>query len=90
MLNVVVSIFEFINIGSRPTLSTSIATPSAHWQVSPMETLTPQTPGLSNVIGNSVNIKDTNMSNSNQNCSYLQNVVNIHVHFCVKGCCEYI
>ena len=63
MSNVVVSIFEFINIGSRPTLSTPIASSSTKVQVSPMETLTPQTPGQSNVAGNAVNIKEIDMSN---------------------------
>ena len=75
---------------SSPTLSTPIASSSAHQQVLPMETLTSQKRGHWHVIGNSVNIKDTNMSNSNKNCSYMENVVRIHVHFCVKGCHEYI
>ena len=52
---------------SSPTLSTPIASPSAHHQVSPVETLTPQTPGQSNVTGNAVNIEDTQMSDSKQN-----------------------
>ena len=55
-----------------------------------METLTPHTPGQSNVTGNSVNIEDTNMSDSNQNGTYIHNVINKHVHFCVKCCSEYI
>ena len=84
------SIFEFINIGSRLPLSTPVARFNAQGQVSLIGTLTPQKRGHWNVIGNSVNIKDTNMSNLNLNCSYMENVVRIHVHFCVKGCREYI
>ena len=58
--------------------------------VSVPETLTPQTAGESNVIGNAVKIKDTGMSDSNKNHSYIQNVINIHVHFAVECCSEYI
>ena len=58
--------------------------------VSVPETLTPQTAGESNVIGIAVNIKDAGMSDSNKNHSYIQNVINIHVHFAVKSCSEYI
>ena len=81
MVNVAVSIFEFINIGSRLTLSTPVARFNAKGQVSLIRTLTTQTPGQSNVIGNLVNIKDTDISDSNQNCSHMQNVSYIHVHF---------
>ena len=58
--------------------------------VSVPETLTSHTAGESNVIGNAVKIKDTGMSDSNKNHSYIQNVINIHVHFGVKCCSEYI
>ena len=78
---VVVSIFEFINIGSRPTVSTPIASSSANWQVSPVETLTCQIPGESNVTGNAVNIEDE-MSDSNENNGDIEIVINTHVHFC--------
>ena len=46
-----------------------------------METLTPQTPGQSNVTGNAVNIEDTQMSDSNQNGGYIHNVINRYAHF---------
>ena len=74
------STFEFINIGSRPTVSTPIASSSANWQVSPMETLTCQIPGESNVTGNAVNIEDE-MSDSNENSGDIEIVINTHVHF---------
>ena len=58
--------------------------------VSVPKTLTPQTAGESNVIGNAVNIKHTGMNDSNKNHSYIHNVINIHVHFGVKCCSKYI
>ena len=75
------STYEFINIGSRPTVSTPIASSSTKGQVSPMETLIPQTPGQNNVPGHAVNIEGINMSDSNPNGSYIQNAINMHVHF---------
>ena len=78
---VVVSIFEFINIDSSPTLLTPIASPSAHRQVLPVETLTCQIHGESNVTGNAVNIEDTEMRDSNQNSGDIEIVINTHIYF---------